>query len=45
MTRNLRKRHLATWLILLIAMVFLLAYATNNKPVFAGEQTNISSTK
>lgn len=45
MTRNLRKRHLATWLVLLLAMIFLLAYATNNKPVFQGDQANISSTK
>lgn len=45
MTRNLRKQHLATWLVLLIAMIFCLAYASNNKPVFAGDRTNISNSQ
>ncbi len=45
MTRNLRKRHLVTWLVLLMTMVLMLAYAINNRPVFAGDQPNISNTK
>ena len=45
MTRNLRKRHLVIWLVLGVAMIFWLAYATNHKPDFAGDQPNTSQTR
>ena len=41
MTRNLRKRHLAIWMILGFIMIFLIAYARNNVPVFAGDKPEI----
>ena len=38
MTRNLRKRHLVLWVVLLVVMIFCVAYAHNNVPVFEGDQ-------
>lgn len=38
MTRNLRKRHLTLWIVLVIAMIFCVAYARNYMPVFEGDK-------
>jgi hypothetical protein len=45
MTRNLRKRHFAMWLVISIVLLGLLIYARINIPVFDGDQPKIVNQK
>lgn len=45
MTRGLRKRHLKVWLVLTVAMIFLIAYARNNTPIFEGDHSDVINKK
>ena len=45
MTRNLRRRHLTIWLILVVLMIFGMLHARNHIPVFAGERKTLNSVK